>query len=105
MLEITKPKIVITHFPPSTKSIGPQYRDDPTNTYFVNNLDYLIEEIKPQLWVCGHVHHKHSYYIGDTLVVCNPLGYKGELHNKAVGYVPTIVEKDRNGRWTVSSIS
>lgn len=103
LIELTEPKIIVTHFPPTMKSIGPQYHEDPTNTYFINDLEWLIERHKPELWICGHVHHKHNYYIGNTLVVCNPLGYPRELYKKAVEYVPTIVERDSSGRWSVTN--
>lgn len=101
LIKLLQPRIIVTHFPPSMKSIGSRFANDPTNTYFVNDLDWLIEDLQPELWVCGHVHHKHSYYIGNTLVVCNPLGYPGEIYSKITQYTPMIVERNCVGKWRV----
>lgn len=80
--------IVITHHAPSFKSIHPAYVDDELNGCYASNLEGLILDKKPALWVHGHVHHHHDYMIGDTRVVCNPAGYVGE---KDTGYKNTMV--------------
>lgn len=72
-------EIILTHFPPSTKSIAEKYQGDPTNPYFVNDLpDERIAAIGAKLWVHGHVHSAFDYMIGETRIICNPLGYPGE---------------------------
>ena len=70
--------IVVTHHLPSYQSIGPQYVGSPLNCYFANNLDSLIIDKKPKMWIHGHTHVACDYMIEDTRVICNPLGYPAE---------------------------
>lgn len=96
-------QIVITHFPPSGKSTADQYVGNSLNPYFVNNLDLRITyhpTFNAKLWICGHVHHRHSYYLGDMLVVCNPLGYPGERFRHVDQYQPMYLSKI-DDKWVV----
>jgi Icc-related predicted phosphoesterase len=34
---------------------------------------------RPALWLHGHTHGSCDYKLGDTRVVCNPMGYPGEV--------------------------
>ena len=46
---------------------------------FASNLDALIEERRPALWVHGHTHTSFDYeFAGGTRVICNPKGYGNE---------------------------
>lgn len=80
--EVDSNSIVITHHAPSFQSIAEKYRGDPINNFFVNDLDGLIYEKKPKLWIHGHTHHSFDYNIGDTRVVCNPFGYFNYAENE-----------------------
>jgi hypothetical protein len=71
--------VVVTHHQPSYRSVNPLYAGSPLNQFFCNNLDDLIEEKKPILWVAGHCHGPVDYQIGITRVISNPAGYKGEI--------------------------
>lgn len=42
---------------------------------FVANLEPIIQRHRPAAWLHGHVHTSHDYRVGDTRVVCNPIGY------------------------------
>ena len=42
---------------------------------YASDLDMLIEDRQPRLWIHGHVHQALDRTIGVTRVVCNPLGY------------------------------
>lgn len=73
--------IIMTHHAPSFKSIAPKYQSGPyasINSGYASNLEDLILELKPVLWVHGHIHSPSDYMIGDTRVVCNPIGYFDE---------------------------
>lgn len=72
-------EIVVTHFTPSRGSITKQFKDDPLNGYFCNDLDNLILESGKKLWIHGHVHSNHDYKIGNCRIVSNVLGYPNEL--------------------------
>lgn len=74
--------VVVTHHAPSFLSSHPKYALSPINGAFCSNLDSLVEEIGPELWIHGHVHDPISYYIGKTKVVCNPWGYPLEMNER-----------------------
>lgn len=75
------PDVVVTHFPPSLKSVDPRFSGSMFNDYFCNDLDSVVQWVRPKIWIHGHVHHKVSYEIQETTVLCNPWGYPGELKN------------------------
>jgi predicted phosphohydrolase len=69
------PTIVMTHHAPSFKSSHPKYDSSYIKGGFCSNLDYVIEEYQPEVWIHGHTHDSFDYSIGTTRVVCNPYGY------------------------------
>jgi Icc-related predicted phosphoesterase len=71
--------IVITHHLPSYKSVNYRYTGNIINYFFVNNIEVLIKEYQPKLWIHGHTHFSFDYMIDKTRVICNPLGYKFEI--------------------------
>lgn len=70
--------IVVTHHLPSRRSVAPKYEGNPLNAFFVCDVERLIEERRPALWVHGHTHDSFRYTLGATTILCNPLGYRGE---------------------------
>lgn len=70
--------LVISHHLPTPKSINPYYLNDSSNCFFLNDCTKLIEEKNPKIWIHGHTHSRASYLVGDTQVLCNPMGYPGE---------------------------
>lgn len=81
--------IVVSHHAPSMKSVPAIYRNDPATPHFASDLEALIHELRPELWVHGHIHARADYMIGDTRVVCNPRGYPQEngISNFDPGFV------------------
>jgi Icc-related predicted phosphoesterase len=67
--------IVVTHHAPSIQSITDQYRKDHLSAAFASNMEELILEHQPHLWIHGHTHESYDYCIGKTRVICNPRGY------------------------------
>ena len=70
--------IVVTHNAPSFKSIAKRFAGDPISGCFVSNLEPLILNKRPKLWVHGHTHDNFDYFVGPTRVICNPHGYRNE---------------------------
>jgi Icc-related predicted phosphoesterase len=70
--------VVVTHHAPSARSISLQHRDDPLSPCYASDLEDLIIETEPTMWVHGHVHQRQEYHIGITKVIANPRGYPGE---------------------------
>lgn len=106
--EDNRKTVVVTHHAPSFKSINEIYKNEwLTNGAYVSDLsEFIIENPNIILWTCGHVHHSHRYYIGDTLCISNPLGYSNERTgfnpSKIVDLnsLPTFQEVDNDYNWT-----
>lgn len=73
------PKVVITHHAPSRLSLPERLRQDRFSPAYASNLDGLMLEHGPALWVHGHIHDPVDYVVGATRVFSNPRGYPGEL--------------------------
>lgn len=101
-----KKPLVVTHFPPFQQSTSEKFRGDPYNSYFINDMDrdvfYSFGDVSsaPEVWMCGHVHHKHVYTINETLVACNPMGYPNEIYSHVKQYSPMIIVQ-KYGSWIV----
>ncbi len=67
--------IVVTHHLPSQQCVAPQHKDSPLNPFFVCDMEDLILERQPSLWLFGHTHSSVDIQIGKTRLLCNPFGY------------------------------
>ena len=79
--QMTKNDIVVTHYLPSHQCVHPYYKNSSLNRFFVCEMDELILDRKPKLWLFGHTHSPIDTMIGETRVVCNPHGYPRETSN------------------------
>jgi predicted phosphohydrolase len=70
--------VVLSHHAPSPRSIPPEFRGDPLSACYGSDLEDLIVEGQPALWVHGHVHQKVDCRVGMTRLIANPRGYPGE---------------------------
>lgn len=70
--------VVVTHHAPSVRSVLPDFKDDLLAGCYASDLEALIYEMEPTVWVHGHVHHRRDYRIGATRVIANPRGYPAE---------------------------
>lgn len=70
-----RPRVVVTHFLPSPRSIDPRFQGRDTNAGFCSELpDALLSAA--DVWIHGHTHHAQEWTgPGGVRVVCNPLGY------------------------------
>lgn len=82
--------VVITHHMPSFSLVSSQYRGNQLNGAFANDLDNLIAEYRPELWVYGHTHGFKNEKIGDTTCVCNSYGYTGERTHFKKNYIVEV---------------
>lgn len=80
LLKVKNDVVVISHFPPTDQSIDMRYLGHVTNEYFCNQYeDEFSNSNQIKHWICGHVHHKHSFEMGNIKGHCNPHGYpKGD---------------------------
>lgn len=71
-----KDVVLLTHHCPSPKCIDCVYVDSPLNASYVSNLeDFIVSHGNIKCWVCGHVHHRANFLVGQCRIVMNPLGY------------------------------
>jgi Icc-related predicted phosphoesterase len=75
-----KNAVVITHHAPSIRSLPAAVRDDPLSAGYASELETLILEYQPLLWVHGHIHESSRYQIGRTTIIANPRGYPDSLN-------------------------
>jgi len=76
------PTIVVTHHAPSFCSVDSSYYGHRLNGAFFSDLDAFIVKTNPTAWIHGHTHASKDYVIGETRIVCNPLGYEDSCINK-----------------------
>jgi predicted phosphodiesterase len=69
------PTLVMTHHAPAEHSV--RHGDGPTlvDHAYASNLEDLIHEYAPEIWVHGHTHHQEDYQIGSTRILANAKGY------------------------------
>jgi len=84
--------VVITHHMPSQLSVHARYKNDALNQFFLCEMDDVILDLRPKFWVHGHTHTTADYVLGETRVICNPLGYPGERKLGKMGYRPVTIE-------------
>jgi Icc-related predicted phosphoesterase len=75
--------VVVTHHLPTWASVPARFRGNPLNCYFVADVEPLIHERGPALWMHGHTHDVVDLVVGSTRVLCNPFGYVGVEENPA----------------------
>jgi len=82
--------VVVTHHAPSYKSIGSRFHGDDSNCAYASPLDGMIEDMKPDYWIHGHLHNTKDYNIGHTNVLVNPRGYCDYEENREFDPLWTI---------------
>ena len=80
--------VVITHHAPTSHSINEKFVGQSLNASYASNLDKMIENWQPTLWIHGHMHDAVDKMLGDTRLICNPRGYS---HEKNRGFRDDLV--------------
>ena len=71
--------IFVSHIGPVVPpNIRPEYQNVVTGFYYFDGERYLWADKAPKLWIFGHTHDKYMWKVNDTVLACNPLGYKSE---------------------------
>lgn len=78
LAEAPKADVVVTHHVPAEESIASSFRGSQMNRFFLCNVRGWIVQAQPKLWLHGHTHTPLDYKLGETRVLCSPLGYPNE---------------------------
>ena len=89
--------VIVTHWPPTLDAVAPRFEGDALNGYFVNDKDYLVEEIGAQLWISGHVHDPYACVIGATRCIGNPTGYPYDATENRLFRPDLVIEVEPAG--------
>jgi len=82
--------VVVTHHVPTPKGSHPRFDGEPLNYFFTCDMEHVIQQEQPKLWVYGHTHDSHDFHIGDTRLVCNPFGYLRRQENSGFEWKKVI---------------
>lgn len=83
------PTVIVSHHAPSLLSVPREFLKDGLTPSYASRFEYRILEYQPLLWVHGHIHSPSDYLIGETRVLCNPLGYPDEVSRGT--FIPDLV--------------
>lgn len=86
-------KVVITHHAPSAIVVADEWKGDPMNSCYVEELGDIISYAQPEAWIFGHLHNGKYVppSIGKTALLSNTRGYFN--HDKfAIGFQPKQYE-------------
>jgi len=87
------PTIVVTHHAPSPRSLVRRQRTPEGSPWtamdaaFASDLEGLITDFAPALWIHGHTHRSCDYRLVDTRIVSNQRGY----YHERTGWDPGLV--------------
>ena len=70
--QVQGPSVVVTHHAHSRLSLREHLRDDAHSPAHALDLEHMMLEHGPKLWVHGHVHGKANYGVGGTRVFSGP---------------------------------
>jgi predicted phosphodiesterase len=76
-------RCVVTHHAPSKRSLPARYSDSRYTPYYVSDLEQLLLDHEPEVYVHGHIHASVQYFVGETMVITNPRGHLGVHGNTA----------------------
>jgi hypothetical protein len=93
-LSQTYADVWMMHHLPFWRSVHPRYEGDSLNRFFVGDIsdEFRAHNAPPRIIVHGHTHEPCDYMMGDTRVVCNPLGYPGEGNNSIIPKLVSFAE-------------
>jgi len=82
--------IVVTHHAPSGLVLG--QRQGRIAPAYASEIIGQFSAAPPELWIHGHTHFRHDSVVAGTRLVSAPRGYVGYDGDRALQFVPGIVE-------------
>jgi Icc-related predicted phosphoesterase len=71
--------VVVSHHAPSRQSIHPRNLGNALNVAYASDLESVLKQWKPTLFLHGHIHDSVNFTVGSTTVRSNPKGYGPHL--------------------------
>lgn len=71
--------IIVTHIGPMAWGIPERFHNAETGFFYFDGQRYLDSLPSGSTWVFGHTHDQKILDLGNVRLMCNPLGYPGEL--------------------------
>lgn len=82
--------VIVSHHAPSLLSVPRHHQNGLLTAAYASDLESLITEFSPDLWVHGHIHSSLDYQLGRTRVVCNARGYFPHYLNPDFAWGKTV---------------
>lgn len=72
-----KKVVIVTHHCPRSPEELPEYSREHSEVYSAYwTLDGALDDVKPDLWICGHIHEDFDEVIDGVRFVRHPIGYR-----------------------------
>ena len=76
-----KKVVIVTHHNPRPAADLPEYsreHEDVCTAYWVSRG--VLDDIKPDLWICGHIHENFDGEVDGVRFIRHPIGYRWGFH-------------------------
>lgn len=83
--------VVITHHAPSLRSLPEHRHGQPISAAYASDLEPLIKQCGPALWIHGHIHTARDYTLAQTRVINNARGYPEAQGPESAGHRGDLV--------------
>lgn len=92
--------VVITHHAPSARSLPERRRSKPISCAYASQLDEVVKDLDPLIWIHGHIHHTQDFTIGRTRIIANPRAYIDEPNPNFDPTFTVDLNQERRSRLT-----
>ena len=88
-----KKVVIVTHHNPRTPEQLVEYSMEHWEVYTAYwTLNGVLDDIKPDLWICGHIHEDFDGEIDGVRFVRHPIGYRWGIYRLAFKRNPEVVD-------------
>lgn len=81
LVNVKNCNIMLTHIGPLSWGIPPRFHTPTTGFFYFDGQKFLDAMPSDSVWIFGHTHDQKILDLGNVRLLCNPLGYPGELRS------------------------